>query len=224
MAEPYRTIPLTKGKVTLVDTTDYEWLSLFKWHYSNGYAVRRIYINKRRDGISRMHREILNAPSEKQVDHINGDGLDNRRSNLRLCTRQENARNSAPRGLFKGVEHTTEDRWCAYIKINGRKKHIGVFADQHTAALAYDHFARRYFGEFARPNFDYDPAQDIIISQILTTYPKKTRLPVSGVRFLTRLQKWAVRLVIHGRRVQIGVFCSEIEALEARRRILESLD
>ena len=85
-------IPLTKGYVTIVDVSDYDWLMQWKWQISPGnrdylYAARAIKIPKtRRCRSERMHRLILNAPDKVFVDHINGDGLDNRRCNLRLCS------------------------------------------------------------------------------------------------------------------------------------------
>ena len=86
-------IPLTQGKVTFVDDDIYEWVSLQVWYYgNNGYATRDHKQNKQRISIL-LHRLIMNAPEDKEVDHIDGNKLNNMRSNLRICTRMENSHN-----------------------------------------------------------------------------------------------------------------------------------
>ena len=107
-----------------------------------------------------MHRLILNAMKGMDVDHINHDGLDNRRSNLRLCTRSENLRNQralrSSTGL-KGIHLDKRGRWTAYIKPNAQKSHkfLGYFDNAIDAAVAYDAAARQHYGEFARTNFHH---------------------------------------------------------------------
>lgn len=104
-----------------------------------------------------LHRVIMNAPPGVQVDHINGDTLDNRRCNLRLCTHKENGHNRKLQGgtsKFKGVTwHKRDRKWQAGIRHNGKQIHLGYFNDDVEAARAYDRAARKYFGEFARVNF-----------------------------------------------------------------------
>jgi len=92
-----REIPLTNGKVALVDDSDYEWLAQRKWSYQKGskytgYAVRTDYSAERPKTLS-MHGEIVKPAAGLEVDHINHDGLDNRRANLRAVTHSENMRN-----------------------------------------------------------------------------------------------------------------------------------
>ena len=102
-----------------------------------------------------MHREILNSPRGSQVDHINGNGLDNRRQNLRICSFKQNHLNSRPKngGRFKGVFITPAGNWTAKIGFNGRLIHLGTFNKIEIAALEYDKAAKILFGEFARLNF-----------------------------------------------------------------------
>jgi hypothetical protein len=94
-----------------------------------------------------------------EVDHVNGDGLDNRRSNLRVCTHAENARNQSSRtrmstSRFRGVVWAKDRRkWRAMIGDNGRTVHLGNFTDEIEAAQAYDRAAREMYGAFARLNF-----------------------------------------------------------------------
>jgi hypothetical protein len=149
-----RDLQLTQGKIAVVDDGDYEWLRLFKWRYtSGGYAVTTV-----GDTLLRMHRVLLFAPHYFQVDHIDGDRLNNQRSNLRLCTRKQNSanrRNQANnKSGFKGVRwHKKHRRWYAHIQASNRLYHLGNFATAEHAALAYDAAALRLFGAFARLNF-----------------------------------------------------------------------
>jgi hypothetical protein len=150
---------LTQGRAALVDDADYLLLSRHKWHYHrSGYAARSEYIGTgRKDNRFRtvyMHRVIIDAPPGAVVDHINGDRLDNRRVNLRLCTAAENARNMRVEGAipYKGVS-LDRGRFRASITHEGRIIKIGRFDDAVAAARAYDDRARELFGEFARLNF-----------------------------------------------------------------------
>ena len=143
-------IPLTKGKVAIVDDDVYEEHSQYKWHCSvNGYAARRS-----KNKIVYLHREILNAPKGKIVDHKNQDRLDNRRSNLRICTQGENLRNRGNQtnntSGYKGVSYMKrEDKWRAYLKYEGQMYWLGSYKDKKDAAKAYNEKAVEFFGEFA---------------------------------------------------------------------------
>ena len=100
-----------------------------------------------------MHRMILNAPRGAQVDHINGNSLDNRRANLRLCTAQQNQANTGPRtGRFKGVSQTKHGTFRAVIHFHRKQISLGSFANEVDAARAYDSAAEELFGGYARLN------------------------------------------------------------------------
>jgi hypothetical protein len=153
-----RYIPLTKGKFAIVDAEDYEWLSRYKWHAmggSNPYACR-----KKNGRTILMHRMILKPPPGMVVDHINGNGLDNRKCNLRICTHAQNMRNRPAVGgtsTFKGVRWDTKShKWLATICLNYRCICIGYFDDEIEAARAYDRKAAELFGPFAYLNFPDD--------------------------------------------------------------------
>jgi hypothetical protein len=108
-----------------------------------------------------MHREIMQAPPGKVVDHINGNRLDNRKCNLRLCTRRQNLRNAAKRpgcqSQFKGVSFDRRhNRWFATIWFEGRSISLGSFLDEVEGARAYDRAALELFGEYAWLNFPDD--------------------------------------------------------------------
>ena len=136
----------------------YRWV--IRGHTKYGKWVKYACTDIRRNGVRKtykMHRLILNAEDGMHVDHINGDGLDNRRENLRLVTPQQNQANSRKRSKmtsrFKGVcWHAAARKWRATLAINHRSLHLGLFDDEILAAQAYDEKAREMFGEFAHLN------------------------------------------------------------------------
>ena len=148
-------IPLTRDKVAIVDSCDYLELIKYKWSASKlgnvFYAVR----NGEGPNVL-MHREILEAPEGSMIDHINHNGLDNRRCNLRLCTRSQNGMNRCKNAnnRFKGVSwHKDIKKWRAQITVKGRRISLGYFFCIVKAAKAYDKAALRYYGVFANINF-----------------------------------------------------------------------
>jgi hypothetical protein len=155
-----RLIPLTQGKFAVVDAADYEWLSQWKWYASyqrttgRWYAYRASYIGKKKYNIA-MHRVILNAPHGLKVDHVDGDGLHNRHDNIRLATICQNRFNRGPQrnntSGIKGVSWNKETgKWQAFIGVNGKQTHLGLFVDKLDAAAAYAEAAKRLHGEFSR--------------------------------------------------------------------------
>lgn len=154
-----RLIPLTQGKFAIVDADDYGWLAKYKWYsYQDGntfYAFRRKGRKRRR---STMHREIMHAPEGLLVDHKDRNGLNNRKSNLRLCSPAQNAWNRRPapncHSKYKGVTwHKHHNKWHVRIFGSGKNYYLGSFDDETEAALAYDRKAEEFFGEFAYLNF-----------------------------------------------------------------------
>lgn len=154
-------IPLTNSNKTfLIDGESYHEISKVNWFLNNGYVSRTIYI----DGNpyqQRLHRQLLKLEPYNLLtgDHINGDKLDNRRSNLRVCTQGQNNRNSVARATnksgFKGVSwKKSAKKWCAQIMAD-RVIHIGVFKDKEYAAYLYDQYALQLHGDFARTNYEY---------------------------------------------------------------------
>lgn len=153
-----REISLTRGFVTIVDDDDWGWISQFKWRSTGTvsksglvYAIR----GSQSTGFSLLHRAITQCPKGMVVDHINCDGLDNRRSNLRICTHGENiARSNTAHAInptgYRGVfKHPQAETYMARLG----PKRLGMFRLAETAARAYDATARTKFGEFAVLNF-----------------------------------------------------------------------
>lgn len=154
-----REIPLTQGMVALVDDEDYESVNEYKWCAWHDDARTRVwYAVSWVDGrLTKMHQLILNRPIGRDIDHRNSNGLDNRRANLRLCTRSQNLANMEKRrgntsSRYKGVNfHKHTGKWRAEIG-SGSGKYIGVFATEEDAARAYNEAARKLWGEFALLN------------------------------------------------------------------------
>lgn len=148
-------IKLTQNEYALVDDADYEYLNQWKWCYgARNYAYRGI--GTETNPRIWMHRLIMNALVDKEVDHKDGNGINNQRSNLRLCTRMQNARNThkinAQSG-FKGVyQNSVSDKWFAKITYNNKKHYLGTFSTKEEAAYAYDEAAKQHHKEFASPN------------------------------------------------------------------------
>lgn len=150
-------IPLSSGKFTIIDKEDYNKVSQYKWCYSgchNGYAIRGVRQGKRTKRIY-LHRFILNAPEGKEVDHINGNRLDNQKHNLRLCSRLENARNLKKfrnnTSGFKGVhKNKNTGKYEAYIHNNSKKIFLGHFSNKSDAVNARNKASDNIFGDFTR--------------------------------------------------------------------------
>ena len=160
LAEGAKLIPLTRGKFAIVDAEDYESLDRYKWHANKG--SRTYYARSRKNGkMIRMHRVITNAPKGLVVDHINHNGADNRKKNLRICTYAENSHNRrcGRRGSskYKGVSRCKKkELFLACIRCDGKHYHLGRFKSEIAAAKAYDKKARELFGQFAYLNFPED--------------------------------------------------------------------
>ncbi len=152
-------IVLKCGRVALVDDDQVERLSAHKWRYlQKGHTRAAItVIPGTVQRTTYMHRLVMGAGRGQMVDHINGDGLDNRRENLRFCTNGQNQMNrrvAVATSGFKGVTAHLQSpgKYSANIHVNGRKIYLGIFNDPVVAAAAYDEAAVRYFGEFAKTN------------------------------------------------------------------------
>lgn len=159
----FRRIPLTQGKYAIVDPEDFERLNRYKWYASkwgNTFYAIRCAGPRRNLKYIRMHREIISPPGHLVVDHINHNGLDNRKANLRPATRAQNNYNRLifkrkdSSSNYKGVAWKKDKKkWRAQIHFNGKCIFLGYFEDEKKAAKAYDKAAEKYYGQFAYLNF-----------------------------------------------------------------------
>lgn len=151
-----REIPLSKGKFAIVDDEDFENVNQYKWYFEHGYARRDYKISNKRFRIY-MHNFLSETPKGFHTDHINGNSLDNRRENLRVCSASQNCMNSKKNkkasSKYKGVSFFKRDQnWMASITLNRKDIYLGYFDREEDAAQAYNFAAMKHFGEYARLN------------------------------------------------------------------------
>ena len=217
-------IPLTQGYFALVDDEDYEWLSAHLWHVNkqpnSNYAITT------HDGKQvLMHRLIMELKMGDgiQVDHINHDGLDNQKSNIRICNKQQNQCNrftTKHSSQYRGVCVFNKNKvFSAQITINQVKHHLGLFRSEKEAAQTYDRVAIKVFGEFAQPNF---PRRSYQLKNLLTVEQAKRLRDIrtlrqyasrfTGVVWEKRRNKWKAQIRHDNRLVYLGLFENEIDA------------
>ena len=149
---------LSQGKYAIVDNEDYDFLNQWKWHANCGYALRKIKAQcKSRQKALAMHRFINNTPEGLLTDHIKGRTLDNRKSNLRICSGAENQHNqrlsAANTSGLKGVRWNKKLRkWQTGINVNKKAVYLGLYENKTEAAIAFDKAAVKHHGEFAKTN------------------------------------------------------------------------
>lgn len=213
-------IPLTQGFFALVDDEDFDELNKYNWSVAKkkdtNYAIRSDLSTGKKKTVS-MARIILGI-SDKNifVDHADGNGLNNQKSNLRACTPSQNSQNKKKDhnslSKFKGVHPNTKNcRFRATIRINGTIKNLGVYKTEKDAAIAYDKAAKKHFGEFARLNFPKTP-----IKTPEHTIPVKNQKRLQarnssgfmGVSFKKDINKFRARLMVNGKDIHIGIFDS----------------
>lgn len=219
-------INLTQGKIALVDDSDYAWLSLTPWYYSgSGYAARDFTRNKEKISVY-MHRLILNVADDKEVDHIDGNRLNNTRSNLRICSRAENALNIRKRknasSKYKGV-YWDEAREQFRVAVNSAtygEYYVGSFYSEDEAGLAYNLAAGSLHGDFACLN---DIPSNICLPFKTKVEPSRSS-KYKGVSFDKRgTNKWYAYIDHDHKRVWCKRFNSEEEAFKTRQSKLEEL-
>lgn len=172
-------IPLTKGHFAIIDAEDYNFVMQWKWQSAQARPDANIYAKRTHRAIGgrktiAMHRLIMNCPDDMQVDHIDGNGLNNSKSNLRICTRLQNNLNrkinkSNATG-FKGIyKHGIS--YCGEIGYQGKQYQLGAYNNPELAAKVYDIHALKFNGEFANTNFPLTIDEQSELWEFFTTYP-----------------------------------------------------
>ena len=151
-------IPLTLGKYAIIDKDDFDKISKINWQAKKGRNTYYAVYTKKTSGKStayRMHRVIMGITDRNVlIDHIDGNGLNNTKSNLRVATHSQNLQNSRVipgTSQYKGV-CSYPHGWMSYITVNKERKHLGVYKSEKEAAMSYNRAAKKYFGEFCKLN------------------------------------------------------------------------
>lgn len=222
-------IELTQGRVAIVDDDDYPMLIAYSWYFDNacsGYAGTTIGGRKNKQHI-KMHRLIMNAPVGMEVDHINGNTLDNRKENLRLATRAENARNrrkATGKYLHKGIARDARGgNWTAQLQVDRNYFAVHGLANELVAAVAYDYLAKQHHGEFAGLNFtdeEFAILWERHKDEILNPKRRKGISKYVGVSYNVRQHCWFGQFQYKGKNHWTGNYQTEEEAHESREKAL----
>ena len=200
--EEYR-FTLPSGQEVIIDLADAERVTAFKWRMGKSYVQTHVWIEGKKK-TQTLHRFLLDPPPHRQVDHVNGNKLDNRRTNIRVCNASQNSRNvpktrKPTSSQFKGVGKRKDGRWI--VKITTKKyggTYVGLFDDEVAAARAYDRAALYHYGEFARINFpsDAEPAgmgTYLYCGELITPYNVRNHFPARTTRWDPKEKgKWVI--------------------------------
>jgi len=210
-------IELTQGKIALVDDADYKWLMQWKWSACTNTVSRTWYVVRREQHKTiAMHRQIMECPEGKVVDHINGNGWDNRRCNLRVCTHKQNNCNSRlysnNTSGYKGVYlNSSTGRYVARISPDKQHISLGKFRTPEQAAVVYNMAAVTFFGEFASLNTvklsgnECEELRDVLArrSRGLNINNKSG---YRGVSFDKSRNKWHAEITVDWKKIHLGRF------------------
>ena len=214
-------IPLSgqkgEGKFALVDDEDFDAVSVHTWNLFHGYAVT--FGGNSKQSKLRLHRLITgDPPSGLVVDHIDGNGLNNQKANLRFITHAQNTQNKSSHrdstSRFKGVSwHSRRNFWVAQIQFNKIRYHLGYFTSELDAARAYNAAAIQYHGEYARLNVipDDEPFRYRQAVPLARDRTSKYR----GVHFSTVAKHWRARIQVSYKIIDLGYFDTEEDAARA---------
>lgn len=212
-----KTIQLGYGPwETRLDDEDYERYCSYFWQVTSG--KKRYCVRKEEGKILWLHREIMGSPEGRIVDHRDGDGLNNQRSNLRVVTAAQNTFNTRKQSrqtssCFKGTYYnTSKGKWLARLVFEGVSYNLGAFDEEKSAAEAYDDAAHHHFGEFACLNFP-ERAPKPYVKRV---FKRKSEYP--GVTWDNSKGKWRAYVLLEGKVKWLGRFETEEDAARAAKR------
>lgn len=213
-------VPLTQGQQSIIDLEDVPEIGKNNWqiqkspvkHVDRYYAYRSKYLGMRNgkkvQKTIMMHRIVMGDPKDLDIDHLNGDGLDNRRSNLRAVSNRENCQNRhhEKTSKYPGVNWDNHfNKWKARISLNNELKHLGLF---NTELEAY--------GAYKRACIEINEGKSF---EELTQYLQKTSSKFKGVSWNKNANKWKAAIMINGKTKHLGYFSSEVEASRAYQKV-----
>lgn len=212
-------ISLTRGMFALVDDDDYEYLSKFKWRVQK--QKNSCYASKYNpDGSeTRMHREIVGAREGYDVDHIDGNGLNNQKENLREVTRRQNNQNLhvATSSVFPGVSrHKRSGKWQSTVKVNGKQKWLGQYDSEKEAFSAYCEFVNDVLGEEVL--FDPSIPKTKVKHNVIDVHPSPKTSKYPGVHWKKSRKKWCAQIRVKRKCVCLGYYENELDAFSAYQR------
>lgn len=201
-----------------VDDEDFEFLNQWKWsaekRSATFYAIRSLRKPDGKKTTIRMHQQVLGIDGSLDIDHADGNGLNNQRKNLRPCSvaqNQQNRRVTRKTSVFKGVQwDKSHGCWKSHVVVNGKRLALGSFKTEEAAARRYDQAAKAHFGEFARLNFPGDCCEAIpasVVPRSPKSLPRGVHLRPSG--------KFAANKRVHGRNYYLGLFGTADDASRA---------
>lgn len=215
----------------MVDDEDYDYLNQWKWHAAKVkhlyYAVRNsLYRDNPKRTQIQMHVVINKTPKGLLTDHIDGNGLNNQKANLRTCDYSENNKNTRSRkdstSIYLGVRLLkTGNQYASCLQVNGKNKlNLGVFKNQEEAAEAYNDAAKKHYGEFAKLNVINYPDNFIRHGRIM----KNKTCSYKGVSYVKKDNQYRARIVYKRKEIHLGSFTSEIDAaLAYNKKAIELL-
>ena len=211
---------LPSGQDVFLDDEDYERLKTYKYYlHKKGYAYRFESQNGRKKAIY-MHHDVVGKEEGKVVDHINREKLDNRRENLRHISNRNNIVNSPkPKvkstSIYKGVSwNKVAKGWHAHIRDNGKRRTLGLFSTEESAAIAYNEAVKKVFGEYGYLNdVPYDPNWES--KQILNRRDGSGKSKYVGVSFQKQTGKWQSHITVNYKSIYLGSYTDEKEAARA---------
>lgn len=209
-----------EGLYALVDDEDYDRVNQHRWHVGNNGYIKTFVGGRKNAKCILMHRLIMNPSEDLEVDHRDGNKLDNRRSNLRVAERSQNARNLRRHkkfsSRFKGVSWNGKAQlWDAGIQCDLRTIHLGQFSSEIQAAVAYNMAATRLFGEFASLNEMHQGIPDDVRYRQGKAMSTSRTSKYLGVNLNKRRNTWSAELMVNGKRFRLNGFDSEEEAARA---------
>lgn len=219
-----REIQLTNGGVTFVDDEDFEWLSQWRWSAicERRYVARSVYDKgTKRVKITYIHRLILDPPEGMTTDHIDRDGFNNTRKNLRVATQGQNNRNRRVMGSsgYKGVMAMGKSGGWSVVFGSGQSAiRVGAFYDITAAARAYDAYAAMYGDEFTIRNFPHETPLTIAEVEAIRLQqhrlrPAKARMTSQyrGVSYYPTRRTWRAAIKHNGTEYPLGYFKTEVD-------------